>query len=176
MATEEKENPYEGGTAGAGLGTGGKFRKRPFRRTQTTPYDRPPTSLRNPNRNNNGWFSKLVDPAHRLITHSAHSLFSSLFRKRLPPPPPHSSGVCWSAMKTSRTVERMQWPRDQASSGAEEIEMAFSRVGGAVAVLSRQVVLLIGRRYRFLARLCGGRLMQADGDSPSLRQHIGGER
>ncbi|WVY99259.1 hypothetical protein V8G54_031410 [Vigna mungo] len=87
MATEEKEKGYEGGA-----GAGGKFRKRPFRgRTQTTPYDRPPTSLRNPNRNssnNNGWFSKLLDPAQRLITHSAHSLFSSLFRKRLPPPPP----------------------------------------------------------------------------------------
>ncbi|XP_072059461.1 uncharacterized protein [Arachis hypogaea] len=43
MATEEekennKKNPY-----GEGLGTGGKFRKRPFRRTQTTPYDRPAT-------------------------------------------------------------------------------------------------------------------------------------
>ncbi|KAL5139254.1 Nuclear pore complex protein NUP1 [Glycine soja] len=82
MATEEKEKGYEGGA-------GGKFRKRPFRsRIQTTPYDRPPTSLRNPSRkNNNGWLSKLVDPAQRLITYSAHSLFSSLFRKRLPPPP-----------------------------------------------------------------------------------------
>ncbi|RDX93914.1 Nuclear pore complex protein NUP1, partial [Mucuna pruriens] len=80
MATEEKEKAYEGGA-------GGKFRKRPLRnRTQTTPYDRPPTSLRNPNRSS-GWLSKLVDPAHRLITYSAHSLFSSLFRKRLPPPP-----------------------------------------------------------------------------------------
>ncbi|XP_028219651.1 nuclear pore complex protein NUP1-like isoform X1 [Glycine soja] len=80
MATEEKEKGYEGGA-------GGKFRKRPFRsRSQTTPYDRPPTSLRNPNWKNNGWLSKLVDPAQRLITYSAHSLFSSLFRKRLPPP------------------------------------------------------------------------------------------
>ncbi|KAE9589797.1 hypothetical protein Lalb_Chr21g0312741 [Lupinus albus] len=82
MAPGEKENRYEG------LGTGGKFRKRPFRRTQTTPYDRPSTSLTNPNRNNNnnGWFSKVVNPAHKFITYSAHSLFSSLFRKRLPPP------------------------------------------------------------------------------------------
>ncbi|CAJ1976593.1 unnamed protein product [Sphenostylis stenocarpa] len=84
MATEERAKGYQGGA-----GAGGKFRKRLFRgRTQTKPYDRPPTSLRNPNRHNNsgGWFSKLLDPAHRLITHSAHSLFSSLFRKRLPPP------------------------------------------------------------------------------------------
>ncbi|KAE9619226.1 hypothetical protein Lalb_Chr02g0150891 [Lupinus albus] len=92
MAMEAKENPYEG------LGTGGKFRKRPFRRTQTTPYDRPSTSLRNPTTNNNnnnkrGWFSKVVDPAHRLITYSAHSLFSSLFRKRLQPPQSNASSL-----------------------------------------------------------------------------------
>ncbi|KAK9187513.1 hypothetical protein WN944_018910 [Citrus x changshan-huyou] len=76
-------------------GAGGKFKKRPFRRsTQATPYDRPPTALRNPtanvniNNNNNGWLSKLVDPAHRLIVSSAHRLFASVFRKRLTPPPP----------------------------------------------------------------------------------------
>ncbi|GAU36426.1 hypothetical protein TSUD_19610 [Trifolium subterraneum] len=80
MATAREENGYEGG------GGFGKFRKRPFRRTQTTPYDRPPTALRNPN-HNNGWLSKLIDPAQRLITYSAHRLFSSVFRKRLPPPP-----------------------------------------------------------------------------------------
>ncbi|MED6109736.1 hypothetical protein PIB30_036385 [Stylosanthes scabra] len=97
MATEEekeksKKNPYE-----EGLGTGGKFRKRPFRRTQTTPYDRPPNSLRNPTtaaaaqRNNGGWFSKLVvDPAQRFIAQRASSLFSAVFRKRLPAPPPPS--------------------------------------------------------------------------------------
>ncbi|XP_027367725.1 nuclear pore complex protein NUP1 isoform X2 [Abrus precatorius] len=79
MSTAREENPYEGG------GGFGKFRKRPFRRAQTTPYDRPPTALRNPNRNN-GWFSKLVDPAQRLIASSAHKLFASVFRKRLPPP------------------------------------------------------------------------------------------
>ncbi|XP_022640341.1 nuclear pore complex protein NUP1 isoform X2 [Vigna radiata var. radiata] len=82
MAPAHEENPYEGG----GDGGFGKFRKRPFRKTQTTPYDRPPTALRNPNRNN-GWFSKLVDPAQRLIASSAHKLFGSLFLKRLPAPP-----------------------------------------------------------------------------------------
>ncbi|KAJ0044431.1 hypothetical protein Pint_05762 [Pistacia integerrima] len=82
----------------SGFGAGGKFRKRPFRRTtQSTPYDRPPASaaLRNPANvninNNNGWLSKLVDPAHRLIVSSAHRLFGSVFRKRLPPPPPPPS-------------------------------------------------------------------------------------
>jgi len=82
MAPAREENPYEGG----GGGGFGKFRKRPFRKTQTKPYDRPPTALRNPNRNN-GWFSKLVDPAQRLIASSAHKLFGSVFRKRLPAPP-----------------------------------------------------------------------------------------
>ncbi|KAI4351237.1 hypothetical protein L6164_005614 [Bauhinia variegata] len=83
MATSREENPYEGG----GLGTGGKFPKRPFRRsTHTTPYDRPATAVRNPS-GNNSWLSKLVDPAQRLITYSAHRLFSSV-RKRLGAPPP----------------------------------------------------------------------------------------
>lgn len=70
---------YEGG----GDGVGGKFRKRPFRKTHTTPYDRPPTALRNPS-----WLSKLVvDPASKLIASSAQRFFAPLFRKRLPPPP-----------------------------------------------------------------------------------------
>ncbi|RDX64251.1 Nuclear pore complex protein NUP1, partial [Mucuna pruriens] len=83
MAPAREENPYEGG----GGGGFGKFRKRPFRRPQTTPYDRPPTAPRNPN-GNDGWFSKFVDPAQRLITSSAHRIFASVFRRRLPPPPP----------------------------------------------------------------------------------------
>lgn len=76
---------YEEGGAGAG----GKFRKRPFRRAQTTPYDRPATALR-PSQaaaEKNGWLSKLVDPASKLLTYGAHKLFSSVFRKRLLPPP-----------------------------------------------------------------------------------------
>lgn len=99
MATARDEsNPY-----GGGLGAGGKFRKRPFRRTtQTTPYDRPPTALRNPSGTGvrNGWLSKLVDPAQKLITSSAHWLFASVFRKRLPPPPqaPESGGVYSSSL------------------------------------------------------------------------------
>ncbi|XP_059444221.1 nuclear pore complex protein NUP1 isoform X2 [Corylus avellana] len=91
MDTAREGNPYDA-VAGEGFGTGGKFRRRPFRRTaNTTPYDRPPTALRNPsivnhNNNGNGWLSRLVDPAQRLIASSAHRLFSSVFRKRLPPP------------------------------------------------------------------------------------------
>ncbi|VVA34556.1 PREDICTED: nuclear pore complex [Prunus dulcis] len=88
-AREEKQKQaYEG------MGAGGKFRKTPFRRTShSTPYDRPPTSLRNPSTANDGWLSKLVDPAQRLISYSAHRLFSSVFRRRLPPPQSPSTGV-----------------------------------------------------------------------------------
>ncbi|KAK5834850.1 hypothetical protein PVK06_010529 [Gossypium arboreum] len=87
MATAREEgNPYDGAQ-----GAGGKFKKRLFRRTtKTTPYDRPPIPIRNPSgsSNENGWLSKLVDPARRLVTSSAHRLFASVFTKRLPPPPP----------------------------------------------------------------------------------------
>ncbi|CAK9172415.1 unnamed protein product [Ilex paraguariensis] len=70
-------------------GAGGKFRKRPLRRPQTTPYDRPPTALRNPGRKSDGWLSKLVvDPASKLISSTAHYFFSTVLCKRLPPPPP----------------------------------------------------------------------------------------
>ncbi|KAA8539058.1 hypothetical protein F0562_025750 [Nyssa sinensis] len=84
MTTADQGTSYE-----RGGGAGGKFRKRPFRRPQTTPYDRPPTSLGNPR---NGWLSKLVDPASKLISASAHMFFSS-FRKRLLPPPQPPSGL-----------------------------------------------------------------------------------
>ncbi|KAL8166530.1 hypothetical protein V2J09_008029 [Rumex salicifolius] len=76
---------------GYGGGAGGKFRKRPFRKPVTTPYDRPVTALRNTSSNLNnggssGWISRIVDPASKLISASAHRLFSSVFRKRLLPP------------------------------------------------------------------------------------------
>ncbi|KAJ4849638.1 hypothetical protein Tsubulata_017748 [Turnera subulata] len=75
---------------GGGQGYG-KFRKQPYRRTRATPYDRPPTVVRNAaggGLQGQGWLSKLVDPAQRLITSGAYRLFGSVFRKRLPPPPP----------------------------------------------------------------------------------------
>lgn len=74
-------------------GTSGKFRKRPFRRAPTTPYDRPQAEIRraNPSPNltggSNGWISKIVDPASRIIGRSASKLFSSVFQKRLSAPP-----------------------------------------------------------------------------------------
>ncbi|XP_076908960.1 uncharacterized protein LOC143566056 isoform X2 [Bidens hawaiensis] len=63
-------------------GSGGKFRKKPLRRSiPATPYSRPPTAVRN---NNPSMFKKLVDPASRLISAGAHRLFD-VFRRSLPP-------------------------------------------------------------------------------------------
>ncbi|KAJ0721652.1 hypothetical protein HanOQP8_Chr00c782g0856531 [Helianthus annuus] len=77
MATAGDGNPpYE--TTGAG----GKFRKRPLRRSvPATPYARPPSAARN---HNPSMLKKLVvEPASRLIYAGAHRLFD-VFRKRPP--------------------------------------------------------------------------------------------
>ncbi|XP_031108057.1 nuclear pore complex protein NUP1 isoform X2 [Ipomoea triloba] len=94
---------YEGG------GAGGKFRKRPFRRAQATPYDRPPTTaLRNPS-----WLSKLVvDPASKLINAGARRLFASFSRKTLPPPPPPPSHPPLPAIPAPPPSETTQDPKD----------------------------------------------------------------
>lgn len=78
MATAgDGRTPYQSG------GAGGKLRKKPYRRNiPVTPYDRPPTSLRN-NNSNQSLLTKIVDPASRLISAGAHRLFD-VFRKRLP--------------------------------------------------------------------------------------------
>lgn len=74
-------------------GTGGKFRKRPFRRAPASPYDRPQVANRraspspSPIGGNNRWISKIVDPASRIIGRSASKLFSSVLQKRLSTPP-----------------------------------------------------------------------------------------
>ncbi|KAI3671888.1 hypothetical protein L1987_87085 [Smallanthus sonchifolius] len=74
--TSDGESTYQSG------GARGKFRKRPVRRSaQATPYDRPPTALRN---NSPSLYAKLVDPVSRLIYVGADRLFG-IFRKRLPP-------------------------------------------------------------------------------------------
>ncbi|CAN0900579.1 Nuclear pore complex protein NUP1 [Linum grandiflorum] len=94
-ARDRKENqPYDDG------GGYGKFRKRPYRRRETTPYDRPIPNpgLQSSNGGGNGWLSRFMDPAQRLIASGAHKLFASVFRKRLPstqqtqPPEPGSGG------------------------------------------------------------------------------------
>ncbi|KAJ8649610.1 hypothetical protein MRB53_002633 [Persea americana] len=78
-------NEYAAAAASYEGGAGGKIRRRLPRRT--TPYDRPPTALRNPSTDGrSSWLSKLVDPASRIISGSAARLFSSVFRKRLTGP------------------------------------------------------------------------------------------
>ncbi|GAB2219956.1 hypothetical protein Drorol1_Dr00007597 [Drosera rotundifolia] len=75
-------------------GAGGKFRKKPFRRPQSTPYNRPPTVVPRIQQRN-GWLARIVDPASKIIASGAHTLFASVFRKRLLPPPtsPQQQGL-----------------------------------------------------------------------------------
>ncbi|CAL9174415.1 unnamed protein product [Musa hybrid cultivar] len=76
-----------------GCGIGGKLRKRLFRRAPATPYDRPqaaacPAQPLPAEPRGNGWLSRLVDPATRIISWSASRIFpSSVFQKRLGAPP-----------------------------------------------------------------------------------------
>ncbi|KAK4757985.1 hypothetical protein SAY87_019286 [Trapa incisa] len=74
-----------------GLGAGGKFRKKPFRRPQSTPYDRPPTASRAPtlvsSADGDGWLRKLMDPAQKILATTARRFYNSVFRKRLTQPP-----------------------------------------------------------------------------------------
>ncbi|KAL3630067.1 hypothetical protein CASFOL_023051 [Castilleja foliolosa] len=83
-----------GGTANTtsstygGGGAGGKFPRKPSRRS-TKPYDRPLPAPRVNNDNNSSWLRKLVvEPASKLISYGADRFFAPLLRKRLPPPPP----------------------------------------------------------------------------------------
>ncbi|KAJ6983599.1 hypothetical protein NC653_026423 [Populus alba x Populus x berolinensis] len=56
VTRERNERPYEDG------GGYGKFPKRPFRRsTQTTPYDRPATAIRNPSGSGNEENRRVMD-------------------------------------------------------------------------------------------------------------------
>ncbi|KAK9078686.1 hypothetical protein SSX86_002743 [Deinandra increscens subsp. villosa] len=95
-------------TAGDGVttyqsgGAGGKFRKRPVRRSApATPYDRPPTAIRN--NNNPSLLAKLVDPASRLLYAGADRLFG-VFRKRLPSVP----------------AQRLPGPTEEPKNGPQE--------------------------------------------------------
>ncbi|XP_075496684.1 nuclear pore complex protein NUP1 isoform X2 [Primulina tabacum] len=98
MATSSEDGVSA--AAYGGVGAGGKFRKKPFRRAHlpTTPYDRPLTAgisnSYNGSSKNPGLFAKLVvDPASKLISYGARRFFSSVFRKRLPSPPPQAQEV-----------------------------------------------------------------------------------
>lgn len=111
-------------TAGDGVttyqsgGVGGKFRKRPIRRSSPgTPYDRPPTALRN---NSSSLLAKLVDPASRLIYAGADRLFG-VFRKRLPPiPAQRLPGI--SEEPRNESQEQEAGPYSSLKNGTEVLE------------------------------------------------------
>ncbi|KAL3520929.1 hypothetical protein ACH5RR_019078 [Cinchona calisaya] len=132
-AAPPSSSAYEGG----GEGVGGKFRKRPFRKTHTTPYNRPPTALRNPS-----WLSKLVvDPASKLIAASAQWFFAPLFRKRLPPPP--SSPPPPPPPPESKQDFSVKHPEAALKAGAREAAVVdgeyftHSTVGGSITQLEQ---------------------------------------
>ncbi|CAM8897752.1 unnamed protein product [Rhodiola kirilowii] len=110
-AARESSTYQRGSGGGGGGGRGGKIRKATYRNTQTTPYERPLTALRNSNisvKNTNGWLSRIVDPASKLITSSARKILSSVFNKRIlpstaPKQPASVDGVLQSANKHQGT-------------------------------------------------------------------------
>lgn len=99
MAKEEELRPYEGG------GAGGKLRTSRSARRSSTPYDRPQTgrhasaavraaaAAADNRRSGSTWFSRIVDPASRLITQSAVQWFSSVFKKNTPALPSAAAEV-----------------------------------------------------------------------------------
>lgn len=61
-----------------GGGAGGKFRKPPARKPPSTPYDRPKVN-QSTGEQPRGWLSKLVSPAHDLISRGATKLIPAFF-------------------------------------------------------------------------------------------------
>ncbi|XP_026454553.1 nuclear pore complex protein NUP1-like isoform X2 [Papaver somniferum] len=66
ISMEKEEATTSKGFYGGG-GVGGKLRKPPLRKPQSTPYARPPQQAL-ARKNGGGWLSKIVDPATRIIT------------------------------------------------------------------------------------------------------------
>ncbi|XP_056168989.1 nuclear pore complex protein NUP1 isoform X2 [Syzygium oleosum] len=133
-----ERSPY--GTPGAAA-AGGKFRKKPYRRHQATPYDRPPAAaLRNAagvgfvGGGGDGWLRKIVDPAQRLIAAGAHRLFSSVFRKRLtqppPPPPPQPPEADRDERDKKQETVLLGTPREQEVAIIEVQQPASTPEGG----------------------------------------------
>lgn len=101
-------------------GTGGKFRKRPFRRPASTPYDRPPTAVRpalraiNPEGERNGFISRLIDSAPRMLVSAASKFFSSV--KRLgAPQPTHTPDAGAEAREEATIPDPLGVPNESAS-------------------------------------------------------------
>ncbi|KAF7849428.1 hypothetical protein BT93_L0811 [Corymbia citriodora subsp. variegata] len=142
MATSQSErSPYE---ASAGGGAGGKFRKKPYRRHQATPYDRPPTALRNAGAvpgGGDGWLRKIVDPAQRLLAAGAHRLFASVFRKRLtqppPPPPPQPPEADRDERDQQQDTGLLGTSREQQVAISEVQQPASTSEGGCFTELEK---------------------------------------
>ncbi|MCL7047236.1 hypothetical protein MKW94_005610 [Papaver nudicaule] len=82
MEKEEVAETSKGSYGGGGVG--GKLRKTPLRKPQSTPYARPPqTQQVQARRHGGGWLSKLVDPASRIITGGATRILPSFISDAL---------------------------------------------------------------------------------------------
>ncbi|KAI6670032.1 hypothetical protein NL676_004917 [Syzygium grande] len=142
-SSQGERSPY--GTPGGSAG--GKFRKKPYRRHQATPYDRPPAAaLRNAAGvgvvgGGDGWLRKIVDPAQRLIAAGAHRLFSSVFRKRLtqppPPPPPQPPGADRDERDKKQEAVLLGTSREQEVAIIEVQQPASTSEGGCFTDLEK---------------------------------------
>ncbi|KAL8149737.1 uncharacterized protein LOC141708908 [Apium graveolens] len=73
-----------------GGGAGGKFRKPPARKRPSTPYDRPKVNQLK-SEQPRGWLSKLVSPAHDLISRGATKLIPAFFSNSAGNTPDHGN-------------------------------------------------------------------------------------
>ncbi|KAI3848563.1 hypothetical protein MKX03_011259 [Papaver bracteatum] len=82
ISMEKEEATTSKGFYGGGVG--GKLRKPPVRKSQSTPYARPPQQPQAlARKNGGGWLSKLVDPATRIITGGVTRILPSAFSNAL---------------------------------------------------------------------------------------------
>ncbi|XP_073297558.1 uncharacterized protein [Primulina huaijiensis] len=169
-------------------GAGGKFRKIPFRRGHgpTTPYDRPPASVRGINSHNNGsnnsgsLFTKLVvDPASKLINYGAHRFFGSVFRKPLPPTPPQPTEVSGdlidephavvsndqSGAQKSEAGEFTQPLNSSSSSGISELEHLLKQKTFSRSEVDHLIELLQSRAVESSFRIESQRTEKVVSDS-----------
>ncbi|KAL0905871.1 hypothetical protein M5K25_024316 [Dendrobium thyrsiflorum] len=105
---------------------GGKFFKRPLWRLPPTPYDRPPSAVREMSRpqpaneaGRSGWFSKLVDSAAQIIVKGVPPLFSSVFGKGVASTPGEN-------INTIEEVAEMKSPPEVSEKCGNHIDITIS--------------------------------------------------
>ncbi|KAI4385791.1 hypothetical protein MLD38_003785 [Melastoma candidum] len=137
---------------GRGGGAGGKFRKKPYRRPHAaTPYDRPPSSVRDfpgflsgsgkgRGAGNDGWLKRIVDPAQRLIAAGAHKLFASVFQKRLaePPLPQQPEKVQEALENQQEPAPTKPWRERQGT--ISKVEKSTSTIGDGSLVNQEKIL------------------------------------